>query len=465
MSYTPREIVRELDRFIIGQDEAKKSVAIALRNRYLRKQLTPDMQEEIIPKNILMIGSTGVGKTEIARRLAKLVNAPFIKVEATRFTEVGYIGKDVESIIKDLLEVSIRIVKKEQASIVKDVASGNVNDRLVDLICPLPEEAKSNTKNPLEMLFNMQVNQNHVPNITEEAKKLILEKREILKEKLKRSELEDEIITLEYDEKKSGLLDMMPMNGMEDMMGGMQDALSDLLPKKKKSRKMKISEARKLLQGEEEEKLLDQEEIIVEAINRVEQDGIVFIDEIDKIAGKEAGTGPDVSRSGVQRDILPIIEGATVNTKHGPVKTDHILFVAAGAFHTNKPTDLIPELQGRFPIKVQLQSLSKTDLQRILVEPENALLKQYSALLAAEDIISNFTEDGIEEIAKVAEELNLTTQNIGARRLHNVLEQLLKEVFFTADNYTNKELQVDASFVQKELQILRQKEELAQYIL
>ncbi len=465
MSYTPREIVRELDRFIIGQDEAKKSVAIALRNRYLRKQLTPDMQEEIIPKNILMIGSTGVGKTEIARRLAKLVNAPFIKVEATRFTEVGYIGKDVESIIKDLLEVSIRIVKKEQASIVKDVASGNVNDRLVDLICPLPEEAKSNTKNPLEMLFNMQGNQNHVPNITEEAKKLILEKREILKEKLKRSELEDEIITLEYDEKKSGLLDMMPMNGMEDMMGGMQDALSDLLPKKKKSRKMKISEARKLLQGEEEEKLLDQEEIIVEAINRVEQDGIVFIDEIDKIAGKEAGTGPDVSRSGVQRDILPIIEGATVNTKHGPVKTDHILFVAAGAFHTNKPTDLIPELQGRFPIKVQLQSLSKTDLQRILVEPENALLKQYSALLAAEDIICNFTEDGIEEIAKVAEELNLTTQNIGARRLHNVLEQLLKEVFFTADNYTNKELQVDASFVQKELQILRQKEELAQYIL
>ncbi|MEI7884767.1 MAG: ATP-dependent protease ATPase subunit HslU [Clostridia bacterium] len=465
MSYTPREIVKELDRFIIGQDEAKKSVAIALRNRYLRKQLTSDMQEEIIPKNILMIGSTGVGKTEIARRLAKLVNAPFIKVEATRFTEVGYIGKDVESIIKDLLEVSIRIVKKEQASIVKEAAAGNVNDRLVDLICPLPEEAKSSAKNPLEMLFNMQVNQNQVPSITEEAKKQLQEKREILKEKLKREELEDEVIMVEYDEKKSALMDMMPMNGMEDMMGGMQDALSDLLPKKKKSRKMKISEARKLLQGEEEEKLLDQEEITVEAIYRVEQDGIVFIDEIDKIAGKEAGNGPDVSRSGVQRDILPIIEGSTVNTKHGPVKTDHILFVAAGAFHTNKPTDLIPELQGRFPIKVQLKSLTKSDLKRILIEPENALLKQYAALLAAENIICNFTEDGIEEIAVVAEELNLTTQNIGARRLHNVLEQLLKEVFFTADSYTNSKLQVDANFVRKELQILRQKEELAQYIL
>ncbi|WP_078595573.1 ATP-dependent protease ATPase subunit HslU [Evansella clarkii] len=463
-SLTPRQIVEKLDQYIVGQTKAKKSVAVALRNRYRRSQLTEDLREEITPKNILMIGPTGVGKTEIARRLAKLTGAPFVKVEATKFTEVGYVGRDVESMVRDLVETSVRLVKEEKMNKVKTQAEENANQRLVELI--VPKKAKeSNYRNPFEMLF--QGNQAAEQPDPEEARQeeSVRDKRRRVAQQLRAGELEDNIITVEVDEQQSNLLDMFQGSGMEQMGMNMQEMLGGMMPKRKKRRKMKVKEARKVLTVDEAQKLIDMDEVNQEAVSKAEQLGIIFIDEIDKVAGKSQQQTADVSREGVQRDILPIVEGSTVITKYGPVKTDHVLFVAAGAFHFSKPSDLIPELQGRFPIRVELSSLTVDDFVKILVDPDNALVKQYQALLEIEGIKLKFSDDAIYEIASIATEVNDETENIGARRLHTILEKLLEDLSYEASEVTLEEIVITKEYVKEKLQDVVKNRDLSQYIL
>lgn len=461
---TPRQIVEKLDQYIIGQKDAKKAVAVALRNRYRRGLLAENIRDEIIPKNILMIGPTGVGKTEIARRMAKLVGAPFVKVEATKFTEVGYVGRDVESMVRDLVETSIRLVKEEKMERVKEPAEENANRRLVELLVPSAKKSV-NYKNPLEMLFGG--SQQQPEQETSQSEDMgLFEKRKNIKQKLEQGELEDELVTVEVEEQAPSMFDMLQGSGMEQMGMNMQDALSGLMPKKRKKRKLPVREARKLLINEEAQKLIDMDEVTQEATYRAEQAGIIFIDEIDKIASKNSGgSSADVSREGVQRDILPVVEGSTVNTKYGPVKTDHILFVAAGAFHMAKPSDLIPELQGRFPIRVELTKLTVDDFYRILVEPDNALTKQYEALLETEGIQIEFSDDAIRKIAEVAYEVNQNTDNIGARRLQTILEKLLEDLSFEAPDINMEKVSITPQYVEEKLGAISRNKDLSQFIL
>jgi ATP-dependent HslUV protease ATP-binding subunit HslU len=465
MALTPREIVAQLDNYIIGQKNAKKSVAVALRNRYRRSQLDESLRNEIVPKNILMIGPTGVGKTEIARRLAKLVNAPFIKVEATKFTEVGYVGRDVEAMVRDLVETSIRMVKAEKTDKLKERAAKLADDRIVAILVPGPWRQKSQ-RNPLEMLFgstgasaggNQTEEQENDPSVSARRLEMI--------EKLAKGELEQTVIEIEVEDNTPTMFDMLSGQGNEQAGMNMQELFGNLMPKKTKRRKLPITEARKVLIQEEAQKLLDMDEVIQEAVNRAEQSGIIFIDEIDKICNSGRGGGPDVSREGVQRDILPIVEGSTVMTKYGSVQTDYILFIAAGAFHIAKPSDLIPELQGRFPIRVELNSLTQQDFVLILKEPKHALTKQYTALLETEGIHVEFSDDSIEEIAKIAADVNQNTENIGARRLHTILEKLLEDLSFEAPNITLEQIVITPEYVREKLTDIVQNRDLSQYIL
>lgn len=461
---TPREIVKELDKYIIGQDEAKKSVAIALRNRYRRSRLPKEFQDDIVPKNIIMVGPTGVGKTEIARRLAKLVRAPFIKVEATKFTEVGYVGRDVESMIRDLAEESIRIVKNEKIASVKDRAALLAEDRIVESMIPSKKES-SNMKNPFDFLFNSgEDNIEEKGEEDDEEEKELVRDRAELKKKLRNRELEGVYIEIEVEEKNSSTIEMFGL-GNEEMNVNVQDMFGGIFPKKKKTKKVTVETARRIFETEEAQKLIDIDEVTDEAIKRAEQNGIIFIDEIDKIAGRNFSGGPDVSREGVQRDILPIIEGSTVITKYGPVKTDHMLFIAAGAFHVSKITDLIPELQGRFPVKVDLKSLSRDDLKKILTVPENALIKQYSMLLETEGVQLKFTDDSIDELANTAYIINEQTENIGARRLHTILEKLLEDVSYSAPEGGGKEIVIDREYVRNALSDIIKNKDLSKYII
>ena len=451
---TPREIVRELDRYIIGQDEAKRAVAVALRNRYRRAQLPEDIREEVTPKNILMIGPTGVGKTEIARRLAKLVDAPFIKVEATKFTEVGYVGRDVESIIRDLVEASIRLVKNQHTARVRNRAECVVEDRLVDL---LTRTQKRKPANPIEILLG---NKPKEPELSESERTALAVRQDDVRTRLRRGELEHEIVEVEVEE-------VTPQNEIPGMDMNMSDVLGSIIPKKTKLRKVEVREARKILQAEEETNLIDMDAVYTEAIDRAEQHGIVFLDEIDKVAGRGSSNGPDVSREGVQRDILPIVEGTTVNTKYGPVKTDHMLFIAAGAFHVAKVTDLIPELQGRFPVRVDLKPLSVEDYKRILTQPENALIRQYQLLLGVDGVSLDFQDSALQTIAECAWQANETAENIGARRLHTMLEKILNDIAFNAGGGDAPEVcvSIDADYVNAQLGNDAHAKDVRKYIL
>ncbi|MNO12011.1 ATP-dependent protease ATPase subunit ClpY [compost metagenome] len=463
-SFTPRQIVAELDKYIVGQKQAKKSVAVALRNRYRRSLLDEDVQDEIVPKNILMIGPTGVGKTEIARRLAKLVGAPFIKVEATKFTEVGYVGRDVESMVRDLIEIAIRTVKLERTEQVKDKAEEHANERLVQILVPSESKSKSG-RNPFEMLFG---NNNSGASPSEEDKEEdtnLTEKRRQMRFKLLSGQLENDIVEVEVEDNAPTMMDMFAGQGNDQLGMNMQEMFGNLLPRRTKRRKLTVKEARKVLTQEEAAKLIDQDDLTQEAITRAEQSGIIFIDEIDKVASKGQGSGPDVSREGVQRDILPIVEGSTVMTKYGPVKTDYILFIAAGAFHIAKPSDLIPELQGRFPIRVELDSLTLDDFVSILTEPKNALTKQYAELLRTEDIEIEFSTEAIREIARIAATVNANTENIGARRLHTILEKLLEDLSFEAPELTLDKMLITPEYVQDKLGDIAKDRDLSQYIL
>jgi ATP-dependent HslUV protease ATP-binding subunit HslU len=455
--YTPKEIVNELDRYIVGQKQAKRSVAIALRNRYRRMQLAPDLIDEVAPKNILMIGPTGVGKTEIARRLAKLVGAPFIKVEATKFTEVGYVGRDVESMIRDLVESAIRLEKEERTLLVQDEAEALANERLLDYLAPSGKKGQNTIKNPFEMFFN-QPSETETENEPTEDK---LKKRDQVKRQLALGELENHTVTIEIEEQQPGMFDTGNNQGMEQI----QDMLSNMMPKKIKKRKLTVKEARDVLKQEEALKLIDLDDVYQTACERVENAGIVFIDEIDKVAGGQSSRDANISREGVQRDILPIVEGSTVITKYGPVKTDHILFIAAGAFHMSKPSDLIPELQGRFPVRVELEKLTVDDFVKILTEPSNALLKQYQALLKTEEVTVTFSDDAIKRIAEIAFHVNQETDNIGARRLHTILEKLLEDLSFEADAMAMVEIEITPQYVDDKLEKIARDKDLSQYIL
>jgi ATP-dependent HslUV protease ATP-binding subunit HslU len=433
---TPREIVAELDKHVVGQADAKRSVAIALRNRVRRQKLEPEMAEEVMPKNILMIGPTGVGKTEIARRLAKLANSPFLKVEASKFTEVGYVGRDVESMIRDLVDISIDMVREERLEQVADRAEQQAEDRLLDLLMPPQPESPESVERT----------------------------REKLREKLRAGKLDDRMV--EVDVKERGPTFELSTNGnIEEMDINLKDVIPGLFGPRTKKRNMRVSEALEYLVQEEEQKLVDMDQVTRIALERVERNGIVFLDEIDKIAGREGGHGPDVSREGVQRDILPIVEGTTVNTRHGFVRTDHILFIAAGAFHVSKPSDLIPELQGRFPIRVELKSLTEADFIRILKEPKSALVKQYTALLETEGIKLSFTDDAVIEIARIAAQVNQYAENIGARRLHTIMEKLLEEISFEGPDLKKKNVKIDAAYVSKQLAEIVKDQDLSRYIL
>ena len=452
---TPREIVRELDRYIIGQDDAKRAVAVALRNRYRRAQLPEDIREEVTPKNILMIGPTGVGKTEIARRLAKLVDAPFVKVEATKFTEVGYVGRDVESIIRDLVEASIRLVKGQHAERVRIRAQANVEDRLVEL---LTQTARRKPANPIDILLG---NKPRQPEPSPEEKSALAVRQGDVRERLRRGELEHELVEVEVEEHA-------PQPEIPGMDINVNDMLGSILPKKTKLRKVEVREARKILQAEEEQNLIDMDRVYTEAIERAEQHGIVFLDEIDKVAGRGgARSGPDVSREGVQRDILPIVEGSTVNTKYGPVKTDHVLFIAAGAFHVSKVSDLIPELQGRFPVRVDLKPLTAEDYKRILTQPENALIRQYQLLLSVDGVTLEFDDSALSVIAEYAWQANESGENIGARRLHTLMERILSDIAFNAGGGDAPEIkvQVNAEYVRAQLAQDIQQKDVRKYIL
>jgi ATP-dependent HslUV protease ATP-binding subunit HslU len=442
---TPRKIVEELDKYIIGQRKAKKAVAIAMRNRWRRQRLSPELKDEVLPKNIIMIGPTGVGKTEIARRLSKLANAPFVKVEASKFTEVGYVGRDVESMIRDLAEISISMVKTQHMEKVQEKAKTLAEDRLLDLLLPPPRSARGVAPE-------------------EEEKEKHKETRERLKMQLREGKLDNRYVDIEVKEKiiPFGVVSNV---GLEDLEINLKEMLGNFLPEKAKRKKVKVPEALLIIQQEEANKLIDIDKVTKEAIDRVEQSGIVFVDEIDKIASRGHAQGPDVSREGVQRDLLPIVEGTTVTTKYGPVKTEHILFIAAGAFHMSKPSDLIPELQGRFPIRVELDALGKDEFIRILTEPYNALTKQYRALLATEDVSIEFTKDSVDEIADIAAHVNEKTENIGARRLHTVLEKLLEDISFEAPEKKNGKLVIDKKYVREKLSEIVKDEDLSRYIL
>jgi len=463
-SLTPRQIVAELDKYIVGQKQAKKSVAVALRNRYRRSLLAEELRDEVVPKNILMIGPTGVGKTEIARRLAKLVNAPFIKVEATKFTEVGYVGRDVESMVRDLVETSIRMVKLERTEKVKDRAEEMANERIVNILVPSASKNKSQ-RNPFEMIFGgNNAGQEDSKEETEQDGSLS-ERRRGVRFKLLAGQLEEDIIEIDVEDTAPSMLDMFAGQGNDQMGMNMQEMFGSLLPKRTKKRKLPIREARKVLIQDEAAKLIDMDDVIQESVTRAEQSGIIFIDEIDKVASQGKGSGPDVSREGVQRDILPIVEGSTVMTKYGPVKTDYVLFMAAGAFHIAKPSDLIPELQGRFPIRVELSSLTLEDFVSILTEPENALTKQYVNLLATENIEIQFQKEAIYEIAKIAATVNQNMENIGARRLHTILEKLLEDLSFEAPELTLDTMVITPEYVREKLASIAMDRDLSQYIL
>ncbi|HFK0922780.1 TPA: ATP-dependent protease ATPase subunit HslU, partial [Listeria monocytogenes] len=445
---TPKQIVEKLDQYIIGQNGAKKSVAVALRNRYRRQLMDESIRDEIIPKNILMIGPTGVGKTEIARRIAKIVRAPFSKVEATKFTEVGYVGRDVESMVRDLVEVSVRLVKEEKMQLVRVKAEKNAEKRLIKLLAPSQKKKQTTSQNPLEALFGG-MNQPD-ESAEEEVDQELKNKRSQIEWRLQNGELDDEIVTVEVKEQQNPMLDMMRGAGM-DQMNGMQDALSGMFPAKKKKRKVTVREAKKILFEDEASKLIDADELAAEGIHRAEQMGMIFIDEIDKIASKEGGGNAQVSREGVQRDILPIVEGSQISTKYGTVNTEYILFIAAGAFHMSKPSDLIPELQGRFPIRIELDKLTQEDFYKILTEPDNALIKQYKALLKTEGIDLIFTKEAVERIAEIAFQVNQDSDNIGARRLHTILEKLLEDLLFEAPEINMESIKVTENYVNEKL--------------
>ncbi len=458
-SLTPRQIVEELDRYVIGQKDAKRMVAIALRNRWRRQQLSPELREEIVPKNIIMIGPTGVGKTEISRRVSKLADAPFIKIEASKFTEVGYVGRDVESLIRDLTDISVNQVKTIYLETVQHKAEELAEDRVLDILLPRSPTPSTHTPGEEDKEDNSDSPAKTQPDPQEST-------RAKLRTQLQKGTLDERMVEVEVKERGGLPIGIISnIGGMEDMENNLREMLGGMMPGRKKDRRMKVSEALKFFTHEEAQKLIDMEEVTKEAISRTEQSGIVFLDEIDKIAGKENHQGPDISREGVQRDLLPIVEGCTVNTKHGPVKTDHILFIAAGAFHVAKPSDLIPELQGRFPIRVELEPLTKDDLIRILTEPKNALIKQYYALLGTEGIELNFTQDGIEEIAATAVEVNDRTENIGARRLFTIVERLLEDVSFEAQDLPEKNVTIDAQYVKDHLQNIVKDQDLSRFIL
>jgi ATP-dependent HslUV protease ATP-binding subunit HslU len=444
---TPREIVRELDKYVIGQAAAKRAVAVALRNRIRRQKLAPEMADEVMPKNIIMIGPTGVGKTELARRLAKLANSPFLKVEASKFTEVGYVGRDVESMIRDLVEIAIDMVRNERLAEVEEKAEANAEERILDLLLP-PQVARDS-------------NDETVRTSNEHTGRT----REKLRKQLQDGKLDERVVELEMKERNFPAFEIISNQGVEEMDINLKDILPGFLGQRTTKRKMKVDEALEYLVQEEEQKLVDMDQVTRVAVERVEDNGIVFLDEIDKIAGRESGHGPDVSREGVQRDILPIIEGTTVNTRYGMVRTDHILFIAAGAFHVSKPADLIPELQGRFPIRVELESLTIQDFIRILTEPQNALIKQYIALLETEGVKLTFQPDAVQEIARFATVVNETTENIGARRLHTILEKLLDEISFEGPDLKKKDIRIDAAYVQKMLADIVKDQDLSRYIL
>ena len=445
LNMTPQETVDALDRYIIGQTDAKKAVAVALRNRWRRLQLVEDLKDEILPKNIIMIGATGIGKTEIARRISRLVNAPFLKVEASKFTEVGYVGRDVESMIRDLTDYSVNMVRQEQMERKQEASKEMVEERLLDLLLPPLESEKDASK----------------------GKSSTNPTREKFRKKLRSGVLNERMVELDVSERPSGaVMEFMPVSMNDNMDMNIRDMLSNMMPKQSKRRRVNIEDARKILQQEEVSKLIDMDEVIREAVIRVEQSGIVFLDEVDKVASRRSHShGPDVSREGVQRDLLPIVEGSTVNTKHGPVQTDHILFIAAGAFHLTKPSDMIPELQGRFPIRVELQSLSKDDFVKILTEPKNALIVQYTALMKTEGVELEFTKAAIDTIAEIACQINEDSENIGARRLHTVMEQLLEEVSFTAPDLNGQKISVTPEYIQSRLSNLLKNQDLSRYIL
>ena len=455
---TPREIVAELDKYVVGQKDAKRAVAIALRNRMRRQKLPPDMAEEVIPKNIIMIGPTGVGKTEIARRLAKLANSPFLKVEASKFTEVGYVGRDVESMIRDLVEIAIEMIREEKLEDVSDKAELNAEERLLDIL--LPPTTRSGDSSPASSTGGVIIDAS--TSLTESGRRT----REKLRQQLREGKLDDRTVEIETRERNFPSFEIISNQGVEEMDVNLKDMLPNIFGQRTKKRKMKVNEAFEYLIQEEEQRLIDMEQVTRTAIDRVENSGIIFLDEIDKIAGRESGHGgPDVSREGVQRDILPIVEGTTVNTRYGMVRTDHILFVAAGAFHVSKPSDLIPELQGRFPIRVELQSLTMEDFVRILTEPKSSLTRQYIALLETEGVKLEFTPDALDEVARFAFRVNEGTENIGARRLHTIMERVLDEISFEAPERKGQQFVVDAAYVQKMLSEIVKDQDLSRYIL
>ena len=482
---TPRQIVEELDRYIVGQDAAKRAVAIALRNRTRRLRLPDDVREEIIPKNILMIGPTGVGKTEIARRLAALANAPFVKVEATKFTEVGYVGRDVDSMVRDLAQIAYRMVESEEVTTVQAKAEEAALERVLDLLQPAARPGRRYAVDrfaaamgewlskqspdaeephpPAEVLEEGEPDEDDYDQRKEEQTKRVRAK---LRKRLLAGELDDRMVEVEVDDSSSPFMQVFSPQGLEEMGMDISGMLGGMMPKKKKTRQVKVSEAREILTEQIAREMVDQEKVTRDAIARAEESGIIFVDELDKIAGRERGDGgPQVSREGVQRDILPIIEGATVVTKFGPVRTDHVLFIAAGAFHTSKPSDLIPELQGRLPIRVELESLGRDDLRRILTEPQNALTKQYAALMGTEGVTLEFTDDGRDALADIATDVNARTENIGARRLHTIMERLLEEISFQAPDIAEKQVTIDAAYVRERLSGLAKDEDLSRYIL
>ena len=458
---TPREIVRELDKYVVGQHDAKRAVAIALRNRMRRQKLTPELAEEVIPKNIIMIGPTGVGKTEIARRLAKLANSPFMKVEASKFTEVGYVGRDVESMIRDLVEIAIDMVREEKLEDVADKAELNAEERLLDLLLPsmptqVPARPAAQDNQPIGFSLERE------PLLAAEPGSRTREK---LRQQLREGKLDERMVELEVREKSMPAFEIITNQGVEEMDVNMKDMLPNIFGSRTKKRKMKVSEAFEYLIQEEEQRLIDMDQVTRIAVERVENSGIIFLDEIDKIAGREGGHGPDVSREGVQRDILPIVEGTTVNTRYGMVRTDHILFIAAGAFHVSKPSDLIPELQGRFPIRVELQSLTVEDFIKILTEPKSSLTKQYIALLETEGVKLEFTPEALAEVANFAFKVNEGTENIGARRLHTIMERVLDKISFEAPDLKEKDIVIDADYVIKNLADIVKDQDLSRYIL
>ncbi len=459
---TPRQIVEELDKYIIGQEDAKRAVAIALRNRSRRQMLSPEMRDEVAPKNIIMIGPTGVGKTEIARRLARLADAPFLKVEASKYTEVGYVGRDVESMIRDLTDLAVSMQRSSHSESVREKASQIAENRLLDtLLPPLPKRGRSR-RPKAELPEQEESESSSVEELEEDS---FVRTREKLRKDLREEKLEDKIINIEIQNSIVPMIEIFSPSGLEEMDINFKDMFSGMFPKRTRERRVTVSEAREIFIEEESDKLVDMDKVVSEAIEKVENSGIVILDEIDKIVGSDSKTGPDVSREGVQRDILPIVEGSTVATKYGMVRTDHILFIAAGAFHSSKPSDLIPELQGRFPIRVELKSLGKEDFERILTEPKNALVKQYTALLETEGVETEFTEDAITEIAALAYQINDQTENIGARRLHTVMERLTGDISFSAPELTGKKIKIDAEYVRKQLADIIEDRDLSRYIL